>query len=403
MTRARALLIAPILPSRTGNGLAMRVMLFVEAIETFADLDIVVVPVAGHPIASPSAFRASTSVSIVEPSLDRGFALIGRIPSAADRLSAFAHCGRPSLCGSLSPQTLDAVAGATAGRAYDLIHVARSYMMPVTGVLDPEVPLSLDLDEDDRLSVLSLSRNARRKGDGPRADWLAAEAEAFDRLIARTRHRTLATFVSNEADRASLIARHPGLDPRTVVNAVEIPPVVAHDDDGANDRFRRDARVRAECRRADLVRDPRAAAPARAHHAADQRPDRWGRSAPLHPGAGRRPEHQHPRRCRECRRGLSPRHHRHRAHAHGRGPSDQDRRGGGARHRLRGPSILGPRLARRHRLGRGVGDRIRCRLRGRPRQQEPSRPLRGSGRAPCTDPLRPRSRHRTVGPPPWPR
>lgn len=47
MARARALFIAPAPPERTGNGLAMRPGIFLEALARVADTEVMILPVAG--------------------------------------------------------------------------------------------------------------------------------------------------------------------------------------------------------------------------------------------------------------------------------------------------------------------------------------------------------------------
>ena len=47
IARPRVLFIAPTLPALTGNGLAMRMGVFAEALARWADVDLAVVPVAG--------------------------------------------------------------------------------------------------------------------------------------------------------------------------------------------------------------------------------------------------------------------------------------------------------------------------------------------------------------------
>ncbi len=69
----------------------MRVALFVEAAETFAELDVVVVPVAGATSAPLPPFRETTRLHEAPASPNRTLSLIGRIPveARADALRAY--------------------------------------------------------------------------------------------------------------------------------------------------------------------------------------------------------------------------------------------------------------------------------------------------------------------------
>ena len=64
MPQLRAVFISPIVPASTGNGLAMRMGLFVEALSRIARVDVIVVPVAGESKDEISFLRIGTSPDI---------------------------------------------------------------------------------------------------------------------------------------------------------------------------------------------------------------------------------------------------------------------------------------------------------------------------------------------------
>ncbi|SFM05253.1 Glycosyl transferases group 1 [Methylorubrum salsuginis] len=229
--RPRVLLIAPIRPARSGNGLAMRVALFVEAAENFAELDVVVVPVAGATSAPLPPFRETTRLHEAPASPNRTLSLIGRIPveARADALRAY---GRPSLSGLLTAEAHHLVARLASTRSFDLVVVLRTYMLPLAEAVADTTALALDLDEDDLNSALSQSRIALAHGRSTRAAWLMADATAIDRMIALHEGRLAASFTSCEGDGTTLRRRHPGLRPIIVNNAVAIPRVPTRRHDG---------------------------------------------------------------------------------------------------------------------------------------------------------------------------
>ena len=217
----RALMIAPIYPRLTGNGLSMRMALFVQALESICQLDVVVIPAAGQ-IASSDHFAASTRISIWEAEPETHFSLLLQIPDEANRLAAFERYGKPSMSSVISERVLDKIGALLAASHYDLIHIARSYMLPVLQACDGHAAISVDLDEDDHESVAMAAEFYRRGGAQGRAQWLDIEAKAFDHLIERARPRLEGCFVSSEDERRSLASRHPWLSLSVVPNGVAI-------------------------------------------------------------------------------------------------------------------------------------------------------------------------------------
>src|SRR5579862_1944452 len=180
----RALLIAPIHPSVIGNGLAMRTMLFAEAIARIAELDILVIPLAGESFRK-SDFPTSGRLITLPPSAETPFKLIMRTALEDSRLDAFRAYAKPSLSAFLSQPILDEVCRLASTRSYDLIHVTRSYMMALASAFQTRALMTVDLDEDDFISMLSRSQLARRMDKEFESRWFEAEAIAFDKTIAK--------------------------------------------------------------------------------------------------------------------------------------------------------------------------------------------------------------------------
>ena len=236
MTRGlRAVFISPIAPAVTGNGLAMRMGQFVEALSKIADLHVIVVPVAGE-----TGFRASsrayakTLIHFIDVGerADTHFSLLSRVADPRARLDAFRAYGKPSLARHLSAPVLGEIARRVEALRPDFVHLGRSYMLPCLNALPTDVALTLDLDEDDWASYAGQAQIARAQGDLAGADWLEQEGLACDRLIARWGRRLRKIFIANPADAPRLALRHPGLAWEAAENSVEIPTRRAKRDDG---------------------------------------------------------------------------------------------------------------------------------------------------------------------------
>jgi glycosyltransferase involved in cell wall biosynthesis len=228
--RPRALLIAPTMPAESGNGLAMRVGMFLEALAQAADVDLVVLPISGSgDRPSPLVERLGVAIHVVPVTgrADTRFVLLSQIADRAARLDAFRAYGRGSRHALLSRPVLDELRRWASGRDYALIHLERLYLLEA-GLAAGGRRLSVDLDEDD---AWAWRKAAQLEGDRDRARWMQAEAAAEDRLLRRIPAGSTA-FVSSPLDRRRLQRRISGLVPAVVPNAVVIPTQLARSDDG---------------------------------------------------------------------------------------------------------------------------------------------------------------------------
>jgi glycosyltransferase involved in cell wall biosynthesis len=235
--RPAILCIAPAVPAAKGNGLAMRLGLVLEALHRVGEVDLIVLPLTGPPI--PSALCGTLGIQprflATAGREDARFTQLSKIGDGGKRREAFAAYGRPTLTAGLSLPVLADLERAIDRRGYDLVHVSRSYLMPILALWPgprPPPMISLDLDEDDVAACERQSALFRLRGNGDRADWEMLEARAFDRLHREWLRRVDVALISSRLESERIRARYPGTDPVVVPNAVEIPDRIAGPDDG---------------------------------------------------------------------------------------------------------------------------------------------------------------------------
>jgi glycosyltransferase involved in cell wall biosynthesis len=236
MRLRKAIFIAPIVPALSGNGLAMRMGTFVEALSRIALVDVIVVPVAGGGM-STNSFLQELGVRLHAISVtgrnETHFLLLSQISDERMRLEAFQAYGKPSLASFLSPPVLARISQIIEACKPDFVHIGRSYLGPCVAVIPERTVATLDLDEDDRTSFASqacLARNSRRLA---LAGWLEQEGLACDAVVSRFGPRFQHMFVASRREALLLARRHPQLTFEPLENAVEIPRCAARRDDGA--------------------------------------------------------------------------------------------------------------------------------------------------------------------------
>lgn len=203
----RSLMIAPTMPALGGNGLAMRMGVFLEALRRLGDTDLVVAPLAGGADAPPTLPRAlgvAVRIAPVAGREDTHYALIARLRDPVQRLQAMRQFGRSALAARLSPAVVADVAAATAGCDYDLAHVGRAYLARAGLAVPAARALSLDVDENDALALRSQAARRRRRGEPVAAALLAAEGEALESEMRRDLPRFPRLFASSATEAASL-------------------------------------------------------------------------------------------------------------------------------------------------------------------------------------------------------
>jgi glycosyltransferase involved in cell wall biosynthesis len=228
------------MPDRTGNGLAMRMSLFVEALTQIAEVDLIVVPVAGGTTTPPPLLqRLGIRIHLVEAQgrEDTAFKLLARVSDPRQRQGLFEDYGKPSLASFLSAPVVAEIRTIVQACRPDHMHIGRSYLAPSLLCLSEATPVSIDLDEDDRTAFASQAALAKARGDRAMADWLTQEGLACDALIAHYAPRFRQVFVSSRQEARALGQRHPLPGLAVVENAVAIPARLPGRDDGATLAF----------------------------------------------------------------------------------------------------------------------------------------------------------------------
>jgi polysaccharide biosynthesis protein PslH len=210
---APLLVLAPIEPCATGNGLAMRLANFIQGASLVSDVRVAVIPVAGHLQRCPEgvAVPVVTVPPPERPVLQRDFAKLladpawRRLLSDANPMPPLARMASPALASEVIRESR-----ATPGTP---VHVFRSYLAPLGLAIADKLHspwASLDLDDDDE--GLSAAQ-----GD-------PSSASDYHRLVANFAPRYSAICMASPDEAVAVGDRH-HLEISVVCNAVRLPVV----------------------------------------------------------------------------------------------------------------------------------------------------------------------------------
>lgn len=212
-------LVAPIAPATTGNGLAMRCGRWLDALADAAPVDLVVAPVAGPGAVGPWAAGRARRVHLVEPVDDLDAARAHAVAALADpylRERLAASQPLPPRARLVPPALAAAVAADLAmaghGGGGPVVVVVREHLVPFgLALARARSARRVVVDLDDDAEAL-----ARRSGHGEEADALARLARAW------LPDADLVTLASPD-EAAGVAARH-GLPTAAAPNAVDPVP-----------------------------------------------------------------------------------------------------------------------------------------------------------------------------------
>jgi len=234
----RALFLAPLMPSRTGNGLAMRAGLLLGGLAAEHAVTVWVVPVAAgraDPPPSTLARELAERIVITPPEEDPRWRLAASLPDSQARARALDADPRPFLARFATSGAVARLRDAADAAPFGRILVLRSYLapfaLPLLGCGSGDVaPRSiLDLDDDEALTRRRLAALHRQRGETAAAEREEREAVRFETLEEEVVPRFDRIVVCHDEHRSAVI-RSRGLDASRVAlvpNAVELPNAVA--------------------------------------------------------------------------------------------------------------------------------------------------------------------------------
>jgi glycosyltransferase involved in cell wall biosynthesis len=210
----------------------MRAGVFLDALAQDFAVTLLVVPVAGGVRDAPqfAVERASRIVTIsLAGKVDPLWELLGRIADPDARAAAFSAYPRPAMCRHASSTYRSELGAALAGERHDVIHVMRSYMAPYAEPVLAEAGersiarASLDLDDDEALTLGRIATLAERVGALDDARFFAAEAAAYRRFEPLWLPRFPLLIAGNPTHAHELAAAYPDRTVSVIANSVALP------------------------------------------------------------------------------------------------------------------------------------------------------------------------------------
>jgi polysaccharide biosynthesis protein PslH len=221
--RERLLMLAPIMPSDRGNGLAMRAAFFLDAYSRRFEVDLVVAPVAGAADMSVFAQSRAQRIEVLSPGRpETHYVLAASVRDPIARAEALRRYGKPSLAACLG-SVRRSLAPLAADQRYAAVHVSRLYLAElVVPWLDKDgrdrPTLVLDCDENDAVVYRRIAAMERRRRDPIAAALADVEAEALARFASSWLPKFDLLLAASDREMNSLSA--------TAVRAAVIPNVV---------------------------------------------------------------------------------------------------------------------------------------------------------------------------------
>ena len=230
--RPPLLFVSPTPPALGGNGLAMRMGVFLEAYARYFDVTLVVLPLGGNAAGdAPSPFIQRHAARVIALPLDRLlhplFQLIARHRDPTARRAAMLAYPRPRQFIYDAIVARELLAGFVGSQRFALIHAGRSYTAPLVEAYLGKSRCVLDLDEDDGNTLRSIGALLAANGDQAGAGDEIADAAKYDSLIGDYVPRFDLNLVASEDEASALGRRYPDAALGVVSNAIRQPPSLA--------------------------------------------------------------------------------------------------------------------------------------------------------------------------------
>src|SRR4051794_30116952 len=226
------LFVAPVMPAPTGNGLAMRGAMMLEALAGSFAIHLLVIPVAGaaDPAQVPAFVRERTAAVVID-SLDRAADPLARALASGEPARAAALLlawPTPLLCRFATAERLARLTARFRRRRFALVHVMRLYMAPyaaqfLDGAGRRPPATALDLDDDEVRTRERIAALREQRGELVEARLEFREAQRFRDLEKAWLGRFDRILVCSEADRDQLAGRSDPSRLAVIPNTVPLP------------------------------------------------------------------------------------------------------------------------------------------------------------------------------------
>jgi polysaccharide biosynthesis protein PslH len=226
VSKPALLLLSPIMPALSGNGLAMRAGATLEALAADYEVHLLVIPLAAPAGPAADPVRGWCARILVHPAgshVDPLFRLIEGVRDPDQQLAALQAYPRPALGRFATSASVREAAELARGPHYRVVHVLRLYLGPFAEPYLGRVECRLDLDDDEVSTRQRIAALLREDGQERAAAAEESQAVRYQELAAALVPRFDRVYVASAADRDLIAARHPGADVEVLPNVIRLP------------------------------------------------------------------------------------------------------------------------------------------------------------------------------------
>lgn len=204
----RLLFLSPIMPAESGNGLAMRAGLTLEALSARFRVHLIVIPISGPTVTVSECVRKHAAEVVVEPLAadPLGPFITDDHAHAAARLMAWPT---PLLARFATADLRQRIASRASDIEPAMIHIMRLYLVPYAeqALERSTAPAILDLDDDEVHTRERLREMHASRGDHFSAQLESREADRFRGIESSWTRRFGRLLVASDVDRGRLGSR----------------------------------------------------------------------------------------------------------------------------------------------------------------------------------------------------